>query len=113
MGLVEQIEKVHSGVDSHSASNIIVSGGGSLLEGLGERLSNELGARLQRGYGRGGLKVSHAGSVLERHHACWIGGSILTSIGSFHKIWVTRQEFTDCGMAAFAKRPYASHLALP
>ena len=111
--LVEQIERVHSAVDSHSASIIIVSGGGSLLDGLGERLSNELGARLQRGYGRGGLKVSHAGSALERHHACWIGGSILTSVGSFHKIWVSKQEFADGGMAAFAKRPYASHLALP
>jgi actin-related protein len=110
IGLVDQIEKLHQATDSHAACNIVISGGGSLVEGLTERVISELHARLPRGYGRGALKITNAATNTERRHAAWIGGSILTSIGTFHKIWVAPQEFAEVGLAAFDRRPYVASI---
>ena len=104
----EQVEKIYSAIDIHFGNNVIISGGGSLLEGLCERTSNDLNLKLQRNYIKGTIKVSHASSNVERRHASWIGGSILTSLGSFHKIWVSKQEYSEIGYSAFSKRPYIS-----
>ena len=34
---------------------------------------------------------------VERRFAAWIGGSVLASLGSFHQMWVSKQEYDETG----------------
>jgi actin-related protein len=34
---------------------------------------------------------------MERHHAAWIGGSVLSICGSFEQLWVSKQEYDEVG----------------
>lgn len=69
-------------------TNIIITGGCSLLPGLLDRLDWELRAQAP------GMKfkITAAGNVTERRFGSWLGGSILTSLGSFHQLWVGKDE---------------------
>lgn len=75
------------------AHNIIISGGTSLITQLTERIQNDLSNT------NSGLKVRlHAvGSSAERSDQSWIGGSVLASLGTFHQMWVTREEYQQAG----------------
>lgn len=88
-------------------SNIVLTGGGSLLQGTAERLNNEL----IRGFGpvRDGfscgttvmesslsvqkVKLHAGGNIVERRFGAWIGGSILASLGTFHQLWISAEEW--------------------
>lgn len=76
------------------AHNIIVTGGLSLVSQLTERLYNELSNS------NPGLKIRlHAvGNSSERVNQAWIGGSVLSSLGTFHQMWVTKQEYEEAGV---------------
>ena len=63
-------------------SNIIVTGGSSLLYGFTERLSNEV----QTLYPAPRSKITASGNVIERKFGSWIGGSILSSLGNFQQV---------------------------
>jgi actin-like protein 6A len=43
-------------------------------------------------------------TAVERQHAAWIGGSILSICGSFQQLWLTRQEYDEMGAARAALR---------
>ena len=75
------------------AHNIIVTGGVSLIPQLTERLYNELCNT------NPGLKIRlHAvGNSTERVNQAWIGGSVLASLGTFHQMWVSKQEYQEAG----------------
>lgn len=34
---------------------------------------------------------------LERQHAAWIGGSILTSLSIFERMWISKREYNEYG----------------
>ena len=36
-------------------------------------------------------------AVSERALCAWLGGSILASLGSFHEMWISRQEYEEYG----------------
>ena len=36
----------------------------------------------------------------ERMYSVWIGGSILSSLKTFHKMWLTRREYKELGPQA-------------
>ncbi|KAK6456591.1 actin-related protein [Scheffersomyces xylosifermentans] len=75
------------------AHNIIVTGGVSLIPQLTERLYNELTNT------NPGLKIRlHAvGNSTERSNQSWIGGSVLASLGTFHQMWVSKEEYDEAG----------------
>lgn len=74
-------------------ANIQIVGGGSLIQGLSNRVSYELGAIVPSH-----MKAKLVTSLpVERHHAAWIGGSILGICGSFQQLWLTRQEYDELG----------------
>ncbi|CAI5760699.1 unnamed protein product [Candida verbasci] len=79
---------------SSIANNIIVTGGVSLIPGLTEKLYHELTNN------NPGLKIRlHAvGNQQERINQSWIGGSVLASLGTFHQMWVTKQEYEEVGI---------------
>jgi actin-related protein 4 len=75
------------------AHNIIISGGTSLITQFTERIQADLSNT------NPGLKVRlHAvGSSAERSSQSWIGGSVLSSLGTFHQMWVTKEEYQQAG----------------
>mmetsp|Transcript_36599 Transcript_36599/g.117515 ORF Transcript_36599/g.117515 Transcript_36599/m.117515 type:complete len:431 (-) Transcript_36599:296-1588(-) len=82
--------------------SIVVSGGGSLLPGLTDRLT----ARLSEMVPQMSMKVKllAATTPSERRFAVWIGGSILASLGSFQQLWMSKQEYDEQGANAIHRK---------
>lgn len=81
-------------------SNIVVTGGSTLLYKFNDRLNYEINAQ----YPSTRNKLIAPGSVVERKYAAWIGGSILASLGSFHQLWISRKEYEEHGAGIVEKR---------
>ncbi|KAG6053269.1 NuA4 histone acetyltransferase subunit [Claviceps sp. LM77 group G4] len=81
-------------------ANVVVTGSTSLINGFNDRLNSELSAMYP------GLKVKlhSAGLTTERRYGAWIGGSILASLGTFHQMWISRQEYEENGANIVEKR---------
>ena len=80
-------------------NGIVLTGGGSALPGLSERLARELSdVRLLQSVGvPGGRARLLMASASERQHGAWIGGSILASLGTFPDLWFSREEYKEHG----------------
>ena len=72
--------------------NVVLAGGGSLLAGLGERLNNELVRNFPH------VKIHAPGNPTERRYGGWLGGSILASLGTFHQLWISKEEWQVGGL---------------
>ena len=71
--------------------NIVVCGGTSKFFGYGPRLEKELSFI-------SGTKDNYNIKFTENPLlATWIGGSVLSSIGSFRDQWITIDQYADCG----------------
>ncbi|KAL3801623.1 hypothetical protein HJC23_013128 [Cyclotella cryptica] len=75
-------------------SNIILTGSSSLFTGMDKRLSSELSRILPSMYKN---KVISSKNSVENRYSAWIGGSILSSLGSFQQMWLSRREYDECG----------------
>jgi actin-related protein len=66
-------------------SNIVLSGGSTLLPGIAERLKKEL------------IALAPSSTEIniiappERKYTVWIGGSVLASHSSFQNMWISRE----------------------
>ena len=104
VGLTEMVSKCLSQCDADMRSvlvgNIVVTGGGSLLSGLQERILTEF-SRLSA-YGR--VRVHFGSNAGERKFGAWIGGSVLGSLATFQSMWMTRKEFDELGPAAIERK---------
>lgn len=78
-------------VRGHLLQNIIITGGGSLLQGFTDRVALEL-QKLAPG---NKIRLHTPGTSIERKAASWIGGSILASLGTFHALWISKQEYEE------------------
>ncbi len=72
-------------------SNIVLSGGSTMFPGIKERLTKEIKEKIPESIN---LKII---SPPQRMYSVWIGGSILSSLKSFEKMWITRQEYKNVG----------------
>jgi actin-related protein 4 len=84
----------------HMLTNVVVTGGSSLVPGLTERLNNEL----QRMFPNTRVRLQAPGNIAERKFGSWIGGSIMASLGTFHQMWISRKEFEEHGVGIVEKR---------
>lgn len=75
-------------------SNIVLSGGSTMFPGLKERLHKELTELVPETME---IKII---APPERRYSVWIGGSILSSLKTFSKLWVTRKEYKESGPTA-------------
>jgi len=70
-------------------SNIVLSGGTTIISNFDNRLSNELN------------KLTNIGVDIiaseDRLYTTWIGGSILSSLPTFNSSWITRDEYNEYG----------------
>jgi actin-related protein len=74
--------------------SICLVGGSSLFPNLDTRLSQELAVLLPSFVKP---KVVASRFSVERSCAAWIGGSILTSLGSFQQLWLSLAEYEEYG----------------
>ncbi|KAI8925771.1 actin family [Entophlyctis helioformis] len=74
--------------------NVVLTGGNSLLPGFSDRLYVSLHHEMPQ---TRGVKVIAAGGSSERRFGPWIGGSILASLGSFHQLWISKQQYEEIG----------------
>ena len=80
--------------------SVVLAGGGSMLEGLPQRLLHELraGAAAQAV----GLPQPEWVEVVApegRALSAWAGGAVLASLPTFGSMWITEQEFAEHGAA--------------
>lgn len=94
------LSQVDVDVRPHLLSNVVVTGGSSLLYGFTERLNQELMA-LHPGPR---VRITAPGNTAERKFASWIGGSILASLGTFHQMWISKKEYDEHGPGIVEKR---------
>lgn len=74
-------------------SNIVLSGGSTMYDGIAERLEKEL-----VNLAPATMKVKIIASE-ERKYAVWMGGSIVSSLSTFQQMWVSREEYDEQGAA--------------
>ncbi|MHA1457602.1 MAG: actin, cytoplasmic 2 [Promethearchaeota archaeon] len=72
-------------------SNIVLSGGSTMFPGIKERLTKEIKEQIPESVD---VKII---APPERMYSVWIGGSILSSLKTFHRMWVTRREYKEMG----------------
>lgn len=94
------INAVDMDLRAHLLSNIVVTGGTTLIQGFSERLNSELMAMFPGPK----IRIQAAGLSSERRFGSWIGGSILGSLGTFHQMWVSRKEYEEFGSGVVEKR---------
>jgi len=73
------------------SSNVVLSGGSALFQGMRERMLRELAALLPP---TAPLRVS---LPPEPRHAAFVGGSILASLGDFRRTWISKQDYEEFG----------------
>ncbi|CCF58656.1 hypothetical protein KAFR_0F00590 [Kazachstania africana CBS 2517] len=85
----QSIKKVDSDLRLPLYSNIVLSGGTTMCPGFGSRLLKEL--QTLTGYD---TKIRIIAPP-ERKYTSWIGGSILSGLSTFSKIWVTKSMWEE------------------
>lgn len=81
-------------------NNIVLTGAGSLLDKLADRIQSDV----QTMYPNPKVRVLANSNSVERKFGAWIGGSVLGSLGTFHQMWVSRQEYDEFGPGIVEKR---------
>ena len=71
--------------------NVVLSGGSTMLPGIGERMTKELCALAPST-----VKVKVIAPP-ERKYSVWIGGSILSSLSTFQQMWISKAEYDESG----------------
>lgn len=72
-------------------SNIVLSGGSTMYEGIAERINKEITKLAAQS-----VKVKIIAPP-ERKYSVWIGGSILASLSTFQSQWISKEEFDESG----------------
>ncbi|CRG93292.1 actin-related protein [Plasmodium gallinaceum] len=81
-------------------SHIVLSGGTTLFHGFGDRLLNEI-----RKFAPKDITI-RISAPPERKFSTFIGGSILASLATFKKIWISKQEFDEYGSVILHKKTF-------
>ncbi|KAF3936988.1 Actin-1 [Dactylella cylindrospora] len=103
-GIAEMIKDAVGQLDADSRAsmlnNIVVVGGTSLLYRFNERLNTELTAMFPGPR----VRIHSPGQIPERKYSAWLGGSILASCGTFHQLWISKQEYEEIGANIIERR---------
>jgi actin-like protein 6A len=50
------------------------------------------------------FKVTAQANTVERRYSAWIGGSILSSLGTFQQMWLSKAEYKEYGAGFIHKK---------
>ena len=78
--------------------NITLSGGNMMFKGMCERMQQELGFIANTS-----MKVK-VNVPPDCQNSVWIGGSILASLSSFQQMWISKEEYDECGPSIVHKK---------
>lgn len=81
-------------------SQIVLSGGSTMFEKFGDRLLNDL-----RKLAPKDIKI-RISAPPERKLTTFIGGSILASLATFKKMWVSKEEFEEDGFSILHRKAF-------
>nr|AAK84834.1 actin [Elaeis oleifera] len=73
--------------------NVVLSGGSTMFPGIADRMSKEISALAPSS-----MKIKVVAPP-ERKYSVWIGGSILASLSTFQQMWISKEEYDECGPA--------------
>jgi actin-like protein 6A len=80
---------------------IVLTGGGSLFLNLKERLERDITATAPAAVK---VKLLASSSTQERRFGTWLGGSILSSLGTFQQLWMSKREYEEHGASLIHKK---------
>ncbi|MFX1480706.1 MAG: actin, cytoplasmic 2 [Promethearchaeota archaeon] len=89
--VVESISDCELDLRRDLYSNIVLSGGSTMFPGIRERLTREIKEQVAESID---VKII---APPERMYSVWIGGSILSSLKTFYRMWVTRRDYKELG----------------
>lgn len=92
--LVFAIQKSDMDLRRTLFSNIVLSGGSTLFKGFGDRLLSEV------------KKLAPKDVKIRRLYSTWIGGSILASLDTFKKMWVSKKEYEEDGARSIHRKTF-------
>lgn len=87
--LADSIAKTDLDLRRTLFSNVVLSGGTTLCRGFGDRLVGEM-----RKVAPPDVKIKIYAPP-ERKYSTWMGGSILASLSTFKKMWVSADEYQE------------------
>lgn len=89
--LLDCISKCDLDIRAPLFSEIYLAGGSTMFDGFGDRLLSEVRKLAPRD-----TKIK-IWAPPQRTLSTFIGGSILASLGTFKKMWITREEYNEVG----------------
>ncbi|KAM9197185.1 alpha-centractin isoform 1-T1 [Dugong dugon] len=98
--LVFAIQKSDMDLRRTLFSNIVLSGGSTLFKGFGDRLLSEVKKLAPKDVK---IRIS---APQERLYSTWIGGSILASLDTFKKMWVSKKEYEEDGARSIHRKTF-------
>ena len=87
----DSIMKVDVDIRKELYSNIILSGGSTMFNNMGNRITEAV-----RALAPASMRVNVLASP-ERKYSVWIGGSIISSLSTFASMWITRADYDEAG----------------
>eukprot|EP00466_Bigelowiella_natans_P009956 jgi/Bigna1/90293/estExt_fgenesh1_pg.C_670001 len=93
--VIESINTCEPDIRRDLFSSIVLTGGSSILPGLPERLNRDLEHSIPSAFK---VKTIPTSTKSEKCYGVWIGGSILASLGTFHQMWLSKQEYEEHGV---------------
>ena len=101
IGLIKQsLNQVDVDIKPFLLANVVITGAGSLIKGLPDRIQFELG----KAFANQRVRITASGMAVERKFGSWIGGSIMSSLGTFHQMWISKKEYDEHGAGIVEKR---------
>lgn len=98
--LVYSIQKSDIELRKTLYQNIVLSGGSTLFQGFGDRLLSEVKKLAPKDVK---IRIS---APQERLYSTWMGGSILASLDTFRKMWVSKKEYEDEGAKVIHRKTF-------
>jgi len=98
--LVNAIQRADIDLRKTLYSNIVLSGGSTLFPGFGDRLLNEVKHLAPKDIK---IKIS---APIERKFSTWVGGSILASLPTFKKMWISTEEYEEDGASVVHRKTF-------
>eukprot|EP01084_Bolivina_argentea_P164620 286192_1 len=121
--ICESIVKCDHEIRNEMFDNIVLSGGNTMFDGIAERLTKEITQIADKqmiinGYMRRYFEDDVYRDILgiiyknlnakscpkikviappKRNYSSWIGGSIVAQLDTFSEMWITEDEYYDCG----------------
>ncbi|KAL5961738.1 actin [Taenia solium] len=78
--------------------NVVLSGGSTMFSGMADRLKKDISEMAPSS-----VNVRIVAQP-ERKYCVWIGGSILGSLSSFRKVWISKEDYEEVGPGIVHKK---------